>query len=150
MANPAGTVGSRVRAIVRQNGRMDESVYQPLVTLTRVGDLNSAHLLAARLQAEGVAARVRGEPLGPYPVTVGRMAVTEILVPADVFDDATKLLAELAAATGSTVDVELEDNDAAVESTGAEESDADTSLVWWFVAVILVVVLISVRFSAYL
>ena len=135
---------------MRKNGRMDESVYQPLVTLTRVGDLTSAHLLAARLQTEGVDARIRGEALGPYPVTVGRMAVTEILVPADAFDDATKLLAELEAITGSTMDVEQEDSDGAVDLAGAAESDADASLVWWIVAVVLVVVLISVRFSAYL
>ena len=50
---------------------MDHASYEPMETLTSVGDLTSAHLLAAHLRAEGLDVVLQGEPLGPYPVTVG-------------------------------------------------------------------------------
>ena len=120
---------------------MDEPVYQPLVILTRTGDLGSAYVLVARLQSEGVSALVRGEPMGPYPVTVGRMAVTEILVPDDEFESATALLEELTIEATSTE----------VELAGFGESPAiGTSFMWWLVAAVVPATMIWVRLSHYL
>ena len=59
-----------------------------LVLLTEVGDPNAAALLAARLRSEGIEATVTGEAEGPYRVTVGAMAVTEVWVERDDLEDA--------------------------------------------------------------
>jgi hypothetical protein len=50
------------------------------VLLAEVGDLLAARVSAAVLGDAGIESRLRGESLGPYPMTVGRMAVTEIWV----------------------------------------------------------------------
>ncbi|MGH8936933.1 MAG: putative signal transducing protein [Acidimicrobiia bacterium] len=52
-----------------------------LVLLARVSDPGTAQILAARLQSEGVEVRMRGEWMGPYRLTVGAMAETELWVP---------------------------------------------------------------------
>lgn len=59
---------------------MDRSA-EPFVHLADVGDLAAARVCAALLGSEGIEARLHGEALGPYPVTVGRMAITQIWVP---------------------------------------------------------------------
>jgi len=46
------------------------------------------------LGSEGIEARVHGESLGPYPVTVGRMAVTQIWVPESTLERARELMLE--------------------------------------------------------
>ncbi len=51
------------------------------VRLTKLANAAQAQLLAARLQAEGIEARVRSEAAGPYPFTVGQMAEAEVWVP---------------------------------------------------------------------
>ena len=115
--------------------------YLPLVVLTRVGDLIAAQVLAARLQSEGVAAVVKGEPMGPYPVTVGRMAVTEILVPEDEFDSATELLGLL----GREADTRPE------ESTDSGGSTIKgLSGLWWLVAAGLLAMIIWARLGQFL
>lgn len=45
-----------------------------------VGDLAVAHLCVAVLADAGIEARVHGEALGPYPVRIGRLAITQIWV----------------------------------------------------------------------
>jgi hypothetical protein len=57
-------------------------------------DLMSGRLAAARLESEGIPARLEGEPLGPYPVTVGGMAVTRVWVPANRLAEARQLLGQ--------------------------------------------------------
>ena len=52
----------------------------PFIHFADVGDLLTANLCAALLQDAGIEARVHGEALGPYPVTIGRLAVTEVWV----------------------------------------------------------------------
>ena len=52
-----------------------------LVLLARVSDPATAQVLAARLQSEGIEVRMRGEWMGPYRLTVGAMAETELWVP---------------------------------------------------------------------
>lgn len=57
-----------------------------LVLLARVSDPATAQVLAARLQSEGIEVRMRGEWMGPYRLTVGAMAETELWVPEDDID----------------------------------------------------------------
>lgn len=55
-------------------------VVDPFVKLADVGDLATARIAVAVLAGAGIEARLHGESLGPYPVTVGRLAITEIWV----------------------------------------------------------------------
>ncbi len=64
------------------------------VPLTTVGDVGTARVLAAVLSSEGIEARVHGEPLGPYPVTVGKLAETQIWVLGSRLDEARQILLE--------------------------------------------------------
>jgi hypothetical protein len=66
----------------------------PFVHLADVGDLVSARVCVAVLGSEGIEARLHGESLGPYPVTVGRMAVTQVWVAEDDLDRARELMVE--------------------------------------------------------
>lgn len=68
------------------------------VRLAVLPDAAAAHLCAALLRSAGIEARLRGEALGPYRLTVGDMAVTEVWVPAADLDDARDLIEETAAA----------------------------------------------------
>ena len=65
--------------------------------LTKVGDLASANIIAARLRAEGIEARVHSPSLGPYPVTVGDMALSEIWVLEDRIEEASRVLLDIEA-----------------------------------------------------
>jgi hypothetical protein len=58
------------------------------VCVAKVGDPTTAQILAARLESEGIEARVHGEALGPYRLTVGEMAVSEVWVTEDRLDEA--------------------------------------------------------------
>ena len=62
------------------------------VPLTRVGDITAARVLAARLQSEGIEVRLHSQSFGPYPVTVGQMAETELWVLSDRVDEASEIL----------------------------------------------------------
>jgi hypothetical protein len=63
------------------------------VSIAKVGDASSAGLAVALLRSAGIPARMHGEGLGPYRMTVGEMAVTEIWVPEPDEDDAREILA---------------------------------------------------------
>jgi len=65
----------------------------PYVSIAKVGDASSAGLAVALLRSAGIPARMHGEGLGPYRMTVGEMAVTEIWVPEPDEDDAREILA---------------------------------------------------------
>lgn len=78
---------------------------EPFVHLADVGDLVSARVCAALLGSEGIEARLHGESLGPYPVTVGRMAVTQIWVPESAVERGREVMlrAEIEHALGPEV-----------------------------------------------
>src|ERR1700750_149678 len=60
--------------------------------LTSVGGSFRAHVLAARLQSEGIDAQLRGAVDGPYGLTVGDMARVDVCVPAEQVVDARYVL----------------------------------------------------------
>ncbi len=62
------------------------------VRLATVGDVNTARILAARLQSEGIEVRIHGDALGPYPMTVGSFAETQLWVLSDRVEEASHLL----------------------------------------------------------
>jgi len=105
------------------------SMESSFVLLARVGGPNQAMLLRARLNSEGIEARLSGEALGPYRLNVGAMAVTEIWIPPDRMEEARLVL--LAADVDAIV--------AEVEPLGRGPSaHLIRSWMWWLVAVILV------------
>ena len=61
---------------------------EPMERLTWVSGSFAAHLLAARLQSEGIDVQLRGALNGPYVLTVGEIARVEVFVPEDQLDDA--------------------------------------------------------------
>ena len=76
---------------------MDDTHGARFVPLTRVGEPFLAGILAARLESEGIDVRLHGEAFGPYPVTVGEMAQTEIWVLEDRVEEASRILIEVEA-----------------------------------------------------
>jgi hypothetical protein len=62
------------------------------VRIATVGDLLEARVLEARLRSEGIDVRIHSESLGPYPVTVGRLAEAELWVLSDRVEDANRIL----------------------------------------------------------
>lgn len=71
---------------------MDAHPASRFVLLTTVADPSAARVLAARLLAEGIEVRAHGGGSGPYPVTVGAMAVTRLWVPDDRVEEASLIL----------------------------------------------------------
>ncbi len=65
------------------------------VCLAKIPDVNTARVAAARLESEGVASRLHGEALGPFPVTIGRLAEIQLWVVAEQHELAADVLAEL-------------------------------------------------------
>jgi len=63
-----------------------------MVSLARFGDEGSARVAAALLESSGISTRLHGEALGPYKMTIGEMAVTEIWVDAGELEDAVEIL----------------------------------------------------------
>jgi len=66
----------------------------PFLLLATVSDPAAADLCAALLRSEGIESRLRGESLGPYRLTIGEMAATQVWVPLSRLDDARSLVAE--------------------------------------------------------
>ena len=62
------------------------------VHLTTLGDANTARIIAARLEAEGIEVRLHGDAHSIYPVTVGALAETQLWVLSDRADEASTLL----------------------------------------------------------
>lgn len=65
------------------------------VCLATIGDINLAQVAAARLESEGLAVRLHSEALGPFPVTIGRLAETQLWVVADQTAEATEVLEDI-------------------------------------------------------
>lgn len=74
------------------NGAMEPTAHARYVKFATVGDMAEARVLAARLDSEGIGARLHGEALGPYPMTVGRLAEVEIWVVSDRLEEAGRVL----------------------------------------------------------
>ena len=64
------------------------------VKLATLGDVAAARLCAALLSSAGIESRLHGEALGPYPMTVGEMALTEIWVLEDDVPEAREVMLE--------------------------------------------------------
>ena len=62
------------------------------VRAATVGTLGEGRVLAARLESEGIEVRVHSAATGPYPLTVGEMAETELWVMSDRLEEATTIL----------------------------------------------------------
>lgn len=62
------------------------------VKVATVGDVTAGNVLAAKLRSEGIEVRVHSPAFGPYPVTVGNMAETELWVMSDRVEDANSIL----------------------------------------------------------
>lgn len=60
--------------------------------LATLADPAAAELCAALLRSEGIDSRLRGESLGPYRLTIGDMAATQVWVPMSRLDDARSLV----------------------------------------------------------
>lgn len=116
-------------------------VSEPLVLLTRMSDRFAAQLLAARLESEGISCTLRGESFGPYPVTIGNMALTEIWVAERDLDEAQAILTESEADAGE-IDVEP-------AGFGVSPNPL-ASVLWWLVAVLLLAWLVWLRVGRFL
>ena len=87
-------------------------------------------MLAARLHAEGIEVRTHSEALGPYPMTVGEFAATELWVLSDRLEQANEIL----------LDAEVNIALAPVESLQTEGAG---QLRWQLRLVALAVVIVS-------
>jgi hypothetical protein len=59
---------------------MSDRSVEPFERVAVVGDAMAARVQAAVLESMGIEPQLRGEGLGPYPMTVGRLAEIEIWV----------------------------------------------------------------------
>jgi hypothetical protein len=66
----------------------------PFVLLATAPDPAAADLCAALLRTAGIDSRLRGESLGPYRLTIGAMAATQVWVRASRVDDARSIVLE--------------------------------------------------------
>jgi len=62
------------------------------VKIATVGDITAGNVLAALLRSEGIEVRIHSQAFGPYPVTVGNMAETELWVLTDRVEQANSIL----------------------------------------------------------
>lgn len=62
------------------------------VKIATVGDITAGNVLAARLRSEGIEVRLHSQAFGPYPMTVGDFAQTELWVLSDRIEDASAIL----------------------------------------------------------
>jgi len=99
--------------------------------LTTVHGSFSAHVLAARLNSEGIDVELRGAVDSPYGLTLGDMARVDLYVPEDQMDDARLVL--LASEIDDAMDL-------------PEDHDGDGRFVpsWvWFIAVVVLVAAVA-------
>jgi hypothetical protein len=96
---------------------MTSGAADPFVLLTTAADPSAAHLCAALLRSEGIESRLQGESLGPYRLTVGEMAETQVWVPRSRLEEALRLLAEAEGEAGPPTEVEPGSDPEIAEST---------------------------------
>lgn len=63
-----------------------------MARLTTVGGSFAAHVIAARLGAEGLTVELRGALHSPYRFTIGDMSRVDVFVPEDELEDAKLVL----------------------------------------------------------
>ncbi len=97
------------------------------VHIATAGDLVEGRVLAARLEAEGIEVRLHSQAFGPYPVTVGQMAETEIWVLSDRVEEASTIL----------LDAEVNTALAPVESEGSPSLPMEFRIIALAVALIV-------------
>jgi hypothetical protein len=64
----------------------------PMAPLTWVAGVFRARVVAARLEAEGIDAQLRGALENPYGLTMGDMARVDVYVPEDQLEEASYVL----------------------------------------------------------
>jgi hypothetical protein len=62
------------------------------VRIATVADLATGQVLAARLRSENIDVRLHSQAFGPYPMTVGHLAETELWVASDRVEEAGQIL----------------------------------------------------------
>lgn len=62
------------------------------VLLATAADSSIADVCASLLRSAGIESRLRGESLGPYRLTIGEMAATQVWVPRSRLEDARALV----------------------------------------------------------
>jgi hypothetical protein len=102
---------------------LDQQPGARFIRIATVGDLVEGRVLAARLEAEGIEVRLHSQAFGPYPVTVGQMAETEIWVLSDRVEEASTIL----------LDAEVN------TALSSVESDGRVGLPWEFRAAALAI-----------
>lgn len=109
---------------------MTDAAGDRFVLLATMGDIASARVFAARLASEGIEVRLHGEAMGPYPLTVGQMAATQLWVAASRLAEANRVMLE------AEVDATL----------GGLEGGVETRpwLTWQLVAVGLLVAIVAI------
>ena len=65
------------------------------VCLAKLSDVNTARVAAAKLASEGIETRLHGEAFGPFPVTIGGLAETQLWVNAAQTAPAVEVMTEL-------------------------------------------------------
>lgn len=116
--------------------------FDPLTPLASVGDRWIAQLLVARLESEGIPARLTGDSGGPYPVSVGGMANTKVWVPERLLDDARAVLEEAQA--------HEPDPDESHPAGIGVSANPLVSVLWWFVALLLLAWIVWTRIGRFL
>lgn len=106
-----------------------------MTLLTSVAGTFRAHVILARLEAEGIDAQLRGALDGAYGFTMGDLARVDVFVPDEQLDDAKYVL--LADEVDATLSPPTEWWDA-----GAAETTPRARWPWW-VAVGMVVIAVS-------
>jgi hypothetical protein len=71
---------------------MEPALGERFTLVAKLGDPGAARLSAALLDSAGIPTRLHGESLGPYVLTIGEMAVTEVWVPESMVEDAVQVL----------------------------------------------------------
>lgn len=71
-----------------------EPTSAPFVKAGTLGDPGTARIVVARLESEGIPCIPRGHVAGEFPVTVGRLAETDLWVREADLDEARRIIAE--------------------------------------------------------
>jgi hypothetical protein len=108
-----------------------------MAPLTWVAGAFRAQVIAARLESEGINARLVGAVANPYGLTVGDMARVDVYVPEDQLDDAKYVL--LADEVDATLAAPSEWWDA-----GSDRPATRRSWLWWVAATLLATTLFGV------
>ncbi len=105
----------------------------PFARLATLPDSAAADLCAALLRSAGISSRLKGESLGPYRLTIGQMAATEVWVPEAQLEDARASLEEADVPGGFEM----------AAGPAVPESPASGWQRWWPVAALALLALVA-------